>query len=52
MPWRHLIFTESGVVFPQSPRLETQPSRDLSVVERMLIDAIDATASNTFKPQP
>jgi hypothetical protein len=47
MPWRECIFTDSGVVFPQRPPLKTPPSRELSVVERMLIDAIHAPASKT-----
>ena len=54
MPWRSCISTDSGVVFPQRPPPKTQPSRDLSVVEQMLIDAIDAPASKTsnLSPQP
>ena len=27
MPWRHCIFTDTGVVFPPCPPLKTQPSR-------------------------
>jgi hypothetical protein len=28
MPWRHLIFTDTGVVFPPCPPLKTQPAGD------------------------